>query len=102
MDTLRATIDWLGANAPADPNNALAGATPFLQMMGIVTGGWMLARAALAASALAAGDGGGFDDAFLAQKVVTARFWATQVLPQAGGLAPAVMAGPADLFASAF
>ena len=32
---------------------------------------------------------------------MTARFFATQILPQAAGLAPAVTAGPADLFAAA-
>ena len=31
---------------------------------------------------------------FLDQKLVTARFFATQVLPQAAGLLPAVTAGP--------
>ena len=39
---------------------------------------------------------------FLDQKVVTAHFFATQVLPQAAGLLPAVTAGPADLFAATF
>ncbi|MET0578913.1 MAG: acyl-CoA dehydrogenase C-terminal domain-containing protein [Ilumatobacteraceae bacterium] len=92
----------LGIIGSADANTALAGASPYLEMMGIVTGGWMLARSALAATAVADGDGGGFDAGFLAQKVVTARFWATQVLPRAAGLAPAVTAGPHDLLASVF
>ena len=35
-----------------DPNGALAGATPYLRMAGIVTGGWLLARSALAAAEL--------------------------------------------------
>ena len=52
--------------------------------------------------ALRAGDGDGFSTEFLDQKVVTAHFFATQVLPQARGLLPAVMAGPADLFAATF
>ncbi|MET0145284.1 MAG: acyl-CoA dehydrogenase [Ilumatobacteraceae bacterium] len=102
LETVRATTQWLGINGSADANNALAGASPYLEMMGIVTGGWMLARSALAATAVADGDGGGFDAGFLAQKVVTARFWATQVLPRAAGLAPAVTAGPHDLLASVF
>ena len=46
---LRSTTDWLLANGLADPWNALAGATPYLRMCGIVTGGWLLARSALAA-----------------------------------------------------
>jgi hypothetical protein len=33
---------------------------------------------------------------------VTARFYMTQLLPQAAGLAPAITAGPADLYAADF
>jgi alkylation response protein AidB-like acyl-CoA dehydrogenase len=97
---LKGTTDWLLANGLTDPNNALAGATPYLRMCGIVTGGWLLARSARAAQArLDAGEG---DADFLRQKVVTARFYATQVLPQAAGLASAVTAGPSDLLAATF
>ncbi len=98
--TLRQTTDWLLANGRVDPDNALAGATPYLRMCGVVTGGWLLARSAHAAvRALDAGRG---DAGFLRQKVVTARFYAEQLLPQAAGLAPAVTAGPADLTAAVF
>jgi 3-(methylsulfanyl)propanoyl-CoA dehydrogenase len=97
---LRQATDWLLANTPADPNNSLAGASPYLRMCGIVTGGWLLARSAAAAQrALAEGKG---DAGFLAQKVVTAKFYAEQLLPQAAGLAPAVTAGPGDLLAAVF
>jgi 3-(methylthio)propanoyl-CoA dehydrogenase len=97
---LRQATDWLLANSQADPNNSLAGATPYLRMFGIVTGGWLLARSAAAARReLDAGSG---DEAFLRQKVVTARFYAEQLLPQAAGLVPSVTAGPADLLAAAF
>ncbi len=99
---LREAVEWLQANAPADPNNAFAGATPFLRLAGIVTGGWVLTRGAVAAAALRAGDGDGFSDAFLDQKLVTARFYATQILPQAAGLLSAVTAGPGDLYAATF
>jgi 3-(methylthio)propanoyl-CoA dehydrogenase len=93
--TLRQATDWLLANGRVDPDNALAGATPYLRMCGIVAGGWLLARSAQAAvGALDAGRG---EAEFLHQKVVTARFYAEQLLPQAAGLAPAVTAGPADL-----
>jgi 3-(methylthio)propanoyl-CoA dehydrogenase len=98
--TLRTTTDWLLANGPADPTNALAGATPYLRMCGIVTGGWLLARSAQAARRML--DAGEGDAEFLRQKLVTARFYAEQILPQAAGLAPSVTAGPADLMAAAF
>jgi alkylation response protein AidB-like acyl-CoA dehydrogenase len=97
---LKSTTDWLLANGLADPGNALAGATPYLRMCGIVTGGWLLARSAQAAQRhLDAGEG---DADFLRQKLVTAKFYAEQLLPQAAGLAPAVTAGPSDLAAARF
>ena len=97
---LKETTDWLLTNGLSDPNNALAGATPYLRMCGIVTGGWLLARAAQAArNLLDAGEG---DADFLNQKLVTARFYAEQLLPQAAGLAPSVTAGPSDLLHASF
>src|SRR5690606_14817834 len=96
--TLKQATDWLLANGLADPLNALAGASPYLRMCGIVTGGWLLARSAQAAQRLL--DAGEGDAAFLRQKLVTARFYAEQLLPQAGGWAPAVTAGPGDLLAA--
>ena len=98
--SLKSTTDWLLANGLTDPNNALAGATPYLRMCGIVTGGWLLARSAQAAQRLL--DAGEGDADFLRQKVVTAKFYAEQLLPQAAGLAPSVTAGPADLLAATF
>ncbi len=48
VDTLRSATEWL--LAAGDPDDALAGATPYLRMAGLVTGGWLLARAAIAAA----------------------------------------------------
>jgi hypothetical protein len=71
-------------------------------MAGLVTGAWMLTRSALAASDLTAAGDSSFDAEFLAQKIVTARFFATQLLPQAAGLVEAVTAGAGDLYAAQF
>ena len=80
-----------------DVRGALAGATPYLRMFALVTGGWLMARQALAAKAsLASGDG---DAALLEAKVTTARFYATQLLPAVLGLAGPATAGADDLFA---
>jgi hypothetical protein len=99
LAALREATEWLMTNGLADPNNALAGATPYLRMCGIVTGGWLLARSALAAQrAIDAGRSSGL----FGQKVVTARFYCDQLLPQATGLVPAVTAGPSDLAAATF
>jgi alkylation response protein AidB-like acyl-CoA dehydrogenase len=100
--TLGEATEWLLAHSAEDPNNALAGASPYLRMTGMIAGGWLLTRSALAAAALLERGGGAFSDEFLRQKLVTARFYATQLLPQASGLAPAVTAGPGDLAAAEF
>ena len=46
---LTETTTWLMENGLADVRNALAGATPYLRMFSLVTGGWVMARQALAA-----------------------------------------------------
>ncbi len=103
VDALREATEWLGVAGPADPVDALAAATPYLKMFGTVTGGWLLARQALAASGLLAKRTGGGDPddqrGFLGAKITTARFYAEQVLPQARGLLGAVTAGKEALFA---
>jgi alkylation response protein AidB-like acyl-CoA dehydrogenase len=69
----------------------LSAATPMLHLMGIVAGGWQLARAALAADRhLQARDG---DLAFYEAKILSARFYADNILPRAPGLAVAVLQG---------
>ncbi len=91
----QATTVWLaGAN---NPDDVAAGATPYLRMIGLTLGGWLLARQALAAqAALAAGTG---DAGFLNAKIATARFFAEQLLPQATALAGPVTRGAASLYA---
>jgi hypothetical protein len=98
--TLARTTDWLLTDGLADPTNSLAGASPYLAMCGVVTGAWLLARSALAARRLL--DAGEGDPAFLTQKILTAGFYAEQILPRAAAQAPAVTAGAADLLAAAF
>ena len=94
---LTETTTWLMENGLADVRNALAGATPYLRMFSLVAGGWVMARQAIAAQAhLDAGTG---DPAVMAAKVVTARFYAEQLLPAVKGLQSPVSAGYADLFA---
>jgi hypothetical protein len=78
-------------NGLADPQHAMAGASPYLRLFGTVLGGWFLARQALAAR--------GIGDDFSAAKVHTARYYILEVLPSARGLLPAVTAGAEILFA---
>jgi len=97
VSVLREATTWLGAKLPAEPNDVLAGATPYLRLSGLVIGGWLLARSALAASGLLR-DASGSDAVFLQDKIATARFYAEQLLPQAAGLLPAVTSGAGQLF----
>ena len=94
---LTETTTWLMANGLADIRDALAGASPYLRMFSLVTGGWVMARQALAAHANLEADTG--DAATNAAKIVTARFFAEQLLPAVKGLQSPVTAGYADLFA---
>jgi 3-(methylthio)propanoyl-CoA dehydrogenase len=97
---LKETTDWLMAKRLSDSDAALAGATPYLRMCGIVTGGWLLARSALAAQRRLDRDTA--CDELLEQKIITARFYCDQLLPQAAGLRAAVTAGSTDLAAASF
>jgi hypothetical protein len=80
--------------------DAAAAATPFLQLAGFVLGGYAVALGARAAQELLdAGDGDAASRAFLADKVATARFYCTQVLPRAEGHLAAVKRDATDLYA---
>ena len=64
---------------------------PYLTLLGTVSGGWLMARAALAAEGRRAADGE--DTAFLAAKLTTARFYAEHFLALAPGYVPGVVGG---------
>lgn len=85
----------LGGRLMENPNDALAGATPFLEMVGITAGGWAHGLSALAAKRHLE-DG---DNKFYRAKLATARFYADHVLPTAAGLVGSVTAGAERLFA---
>jgi len=95
---LREATGWILSRGKTEPNDALAGATPYLRMSGLVVAGWLMARSALAAARLLRSTGGGSDAVFLREKIGTACFYTGQLLPQAAGLLPAVTAGAAPLF----
>jgi alkylation response protein AidB-like acyl-CoA dehydrogenase len=94
---------WLAQHGLVDAEAAGAGAYAYMEIAGIVALGLMwlrMARAARKALAEGAGEAG-----FYEAKLVTARFFAERVMPQAGALrrqleagAEAVMALPAEAF----
>jgi len=87
--------EWLAANAKTGLSGVLTAAVPYLHLAVTVTGGWFMAKAALAAAGyLEKGEG---DQAFYRAKIATARFYADQLLPQAYSYAETVKAGDAAL-----
>ena len=79
----------------ADEREAAAGAVAFLQLTGTVTAGWLMARAAEAATAQL---GSGGDD-WLAAKRATALHYAVHTLPQAAAWALSAVDGAVSTLA---
>ena len=91
VNAVDAAVGYIVENYGSDVKAVHVGAVPFLKLLGIVAGGWQMARAArIASQRLAAGEG---DAGFYRAKIVTARFYADHVLPQAAALAHTVTAG---------
>ena len=98
---LQASTMWFMQNSMANPNNAGAGATSYMHLMGIVTLGLMWLRMVSAAQAmLAAGaEENGGDAAFLNAKLMTARFFAERIMPDTGALRRKIEGGAESLMA---
>ena len=96
IEAVSKAADYIVANYGSDVRAVAVGAVPFLKLMGIVSGGGMRARAALAAQAkIAAGD----TDPFFTAKITTARYFADHALTAAPGLAQEIVAGGASALA---
>jgi alkylation response protein AidB-like acyl-CoA dehydrogenase len=94
---LQAATMWLMQNAMKNPDNAGAGAHHYMHILGIVSTGLMWLRMAKAASdLLAAGEG---DARYLEAKLVTARFFAERIMPDAGALRRKIEGGAESLMA---
>ena len=87
--------DWLLANAKTGVSGVLTAAVPYLDLAVIVTGGWLMGKAALAAASYL--DRGEGDLPFYRAKLASAAFYADQMLPQAAAKAATVIAGDAAL-----
>ncbi len=91
VEAARRATEWL--NSSDDVGARMAGATPYQELLGTLTGGYYLARQAIAA--LPDVD----SDPWMAAKVATARFYAVNLLPKVHGLLAGVTDGPDLLFA---
>jgi alkylation response protein AidB-like acyl-CoA dehydrogenase len=83
LASLERTSRWLLEHVTSAPNEALAGATPYLRQFGATLGGCMLANEALAAR--------GIGDADPQRYVMLARFFAENITVQAPSLEKTVM-----------
>jgi 3-(methylsulfanyl)propanoyl-CoA dehydrogenase len=94
---LEAATAALLAMDRADMRDALAAASPYLQLVGTVVAGWLIAvEARAAANALATQRG---DAGFLAEKLAISRFYADNLMPQTGALAIAATKGSESVLA---
>jgi alkylation response protein AidB-like acyl-CoA dehydrogenase len=96
LAAVQSATGWMLERRGHAQPDALAGATPYLLLLGDVVGGWMLARGALAASRRLSQGEGPAD--YYRTKIGLARVYAEQVLSRAPGLAQAVSQGAIDLF----
>jgi hypothetical protein len=95
LGDLQGATMWLAQNGMADPDNAGAGAYAYMDLMGLVSFGWMwLKMAAASSQALSAG---AVDQDFHQAKLITARFFAERELPGSVALRRKVEAGAETL-----
>jgi len=86
IDDLEAATQWIVETWPDAPAQVAAGAVPYLKLLAVVAGGWLMAR-----SAKIAVDGG--DSEFRAQKLNTARFFADHEIVKSPSLSRIVTRG---------
>ncbi len=97
LGDLQGATLWLLQNGMAKPDNAGAGATAYLHLMGIVALGhmWLL----MAKASHAALDAGAADADFYNAKIVTARYYAERYFPDAVALRAKLEAGSEAMMA---
>ena len=92
---LRKSAMWLGGRLATEPNDAAAGAALFMRLAGVVIGGFYLGKSAQIAKRILSEPNQSSD--FMKDKIVTALFYAEQILPTVTGLSQAITRG-ADRF----
>jgi len=96
-EALVEATNWITGGEAEDPRAPGVGATNYLRMFGLVSGGWAMGMSAVAATRRI--QDGDADPAFLEAKIATARFYAEQMLPQVAALLGPVTAGANATFA---
>ncbi|MFY8094493.1 MAG: acyl-CoA dehydrogenase [Niveispirillum sp.] len=91
IDAVETATKWVLDTGKADLTALASGAVNYLRMFGVTIGGYLTAKAMIAANTLLREPGA--DARFLDGKIVTGRFYADQILPQARGLLTVVTEG---------
>ena len=100
LESLSAATGWMLAQATKDINAAAVSSVPYLKCFGLVAGGVMMARIVLAAKQqIEYGQG---NEDFLKEKITTAHFYATHILPQAAALSHTVIKGSNSVLGADF
>ena len=99
IDALDEATRWIVDTFQKNPNAVFAVGVPYLKLFGIVGGGWMMARAMLAAQRKRGEPGA--DAAFYDAKLTTARFYCAHILPQAAAFKQTVISGADSVLALA-
>ncbi len=87
LDDLQAATSWVLDHGTRDLDETFAGANAYLQLTGLVVGGWLMGRAAAAAG----------DTPFHRHKRLTADFFAQSQLPQTHALRAAITGAGASV-----
>ncbi|HVC37602.1 MAG TPA: acyl-CoA dehydrogenase [Gammaproteobacteria bacterium] len=97
INALEEAVNWLVMHYISDVKAAAAGSVPFLMLVGIVSGGWQMARAALVAQKKL--DAGAGDASFYKAKLGTARFYTDHELTRAAALKESIVSGAVGVLA---
>tara|TARA_B100000315_G_scaffold260627_1_gene323522 strand:+ start:5674 stop:7458 length:1785 start_codon:yes stop_codon:yes gene_type:complete len=91
LDHLTAATDWILKNGGDDMAAVFAGAATFLELLGTVAGGWLLAKSAASAAALMDQDNA--DKKFLQAKILSGRYYADYQLSRCSSLKSSLFDG---------
>ncbi len=91
IDALEEATNWVLLTGKSDPVAVATGAVSYLRMFGVTIGGYLTAKAMIAANGLLGQPGA--DAKFLDGKLITGRFYADQILPSVRGLLKVVTHG---------
>ena len=81
LNDLQASTMWFMSNAMAKPDNAGAGSTDYMHLFGLVVLGYMWAKIAKTAEEKLA-EGAGDREAYLKNKLITAKFFMERMMPE--------------------